>query len=89
MMSDKRQKHFIFSERCTDQVDDMLHEYFKNPIEISLARSGTPFKKKFLNRAIPVENFNTKLNLIVHQLDDKAKFEKVLIFANNKKTLLI
>lgn len=83
MMSDKRQ-NILFSATMTDQVDDMLNEYFKNPIEISLARSGTPLEK-ISQTVIPVENFNTKLNLIVHQLEDKAKYEKVLIFANNKK----
>lgn len=83
MMSDKRQ-NILFSATMTDQVDDMLTEYFKNPLEISLARSGTPLEK-IAQTVIPVENFNTKLNLIVHQLEDKAKFEKVLIFANNKK----
>ncbi|WP_353163797.1 DEAD/DEAH box helicase [Empedobacter brevis] len=83
MMSEKRQ-NILFSATMTDQVDDMLHEYFKNPIEISLARSGTPLEK-ISQTAIAVENFNTKLNLIVHQLEDKAKFEKILVFANNKK----
>ena len=68
----------------TDQVDDMLVEYFKDPLEISLARSGTPLEK-IKQIAIPVENFNTKLNLLTHHLNDKASFEKVLIFANNKK----
>lgn len=83
MMSDKRQ-NILFSATMTDQVDDMLNEYFRNPLEISLARSGTPLEK-IHQTAIPVENFNTKLNLLANQLEDKAKFEKVLIFANNKK----
>lgn len=83
MMSDKRQ-NILFSATMTDQVDDMLNEYFRNPLEISLARSGTPLEK-ISQTAIPVENFNTKLNLLADQLEDKAKFEKVLIFANNKK----
>lgn len=83
MMSDKRQ-NILFSATMTDQVDDMLNEYFRNPLEISLARSGTPLEKIY-QTAIPVENFNTKLNLLANQLEDKAKFEKVLIFANNKK----
>ncbi|WP_313384033.1 DEAD/DEAH box helicase [Chishuiella sp.] len=83
MMSDKRQ-NILFSATMTDQVDDMLNEYFRNPLEISLARSGTPLEK-ISQTTIPVENFNTKLNLLASQLEDKAKFEKVLIFANNKK----
>lgn len=83
MMSEKRQ-NILFSATMTDMVDEMLNEYFKSPIEISLAKSGTPLEK--INQtAIAVENFNTKLNLLVHQLKDKTIFEKVLIFANNKK----
>jgi len=83
MMSDKRQ-NILFSATMTDQVDDMLNEYFKSPLEISLAKSGTPLEK--INQtAIAVENFNTKLNLLSHQLDEDTNLEKVLIFANNKK----
>lgn len=82
MMSDKRQ-NILFSATMTDQIDEMLHEYFKNPQEISLVRPGTPLEK-IAQSAIKVENFNTKLNLLSHYLNDN-QYEKVLIFANNKK----
>lgn len=83
MMSSKRQ-NILFSATMTDQVDAMLNEYFKNPLEISLARSGTPLEK-IAQSAIPVANFNTKLNLLIHFLKSENDFEKILIFANNKK----
>lgn len=83
MMSSKRQ-NILFSATMTDQVDAMLIEYFKNPLEISLARSGTPLEK-IAQSAIPVANFNTKLNLLIHFLKSENDFEKILIFANNKK----
>ena len=83
MMSERRQ-NILFSATMTDDVDAMLEEYFNNPQEISLARSGTPLEKIAQN-AIPVKNFNTKLNLLVHLLRTDADFEKILIFANNKK----
>lgn len=83
MMSSKRQ-NILFSATMTDQVDEMLTEYFKNPLEISLARSGTPLEK-IAQSAIPVANFNTKLNLLIHFLKSENDFEKILIFANNKK----
>lgn len=83
MMSDKRQ-NILFSATMTDQVDAMLNEYFKNPLEISLARSGTPLEK-IAQSAVPVENFNTKLNLLIQLLKSEHDFEKILIFANNKK----
>lgn len=82
MMSEKRQ-NILFSATMTDQIDEMLNEYFKNPLEISLVRPGTPLEK-IEQSAIPVINFNTKLNLLIHLLKEK-EFEKVLIFANNKK----
>lgn len=83
MMSERRQ-NVLFSATMTDEVDAMLDEYFKNPQEISLARSGTPLEK-IAQSAIPVKNFNTKLNLLIHLLKTDSNFEKILIFANNKK----
>lgn len=83
MMSEKRQ-NILFSATMTDEVDAMLDEYFKTPQEISLARSGTPLEK-IAQSAIPVQNFNTKLNLLVHLLKTDSDFEKILIFANNKR----
>lgn len=82
MMNEKRQ-NILFSATMTDQVDEMLNEYFKKPIEISLAKPGTPLEK-IEQTSIPVPNFNTKLNLLTFLLNDD-KYEKLLIFANNKK----
>ena len=83
MMSERRQ-NILFSATMTDDVDAMLEEYFKNPQEISLARSGTPLEK-IAQSAFPVKNFNTKLNLLIHLLKTDSDFEKILIFANNKR----
>lgn len=83
MMSERRQ-NILFSATMTDEVDAMLDVYFKNPQEISLARSGTPLEK-IAQKAFPVKNFNTKLNLLVHLLKTETEYEKILIFANNKR----
>jgi len=83
MMKEKRQ-NILFSATMTDAVDALLNEYFAGPIEISLARSGTPLEK-ISQSAVPVENFNTKLNLLIHLLKTETDLEKILIFANNKK----
>lgn len=82
MMSEKRQ-NILFSATMTEQIDEMLNEYFKNPLEISLVRPGTPLEK-IKQSAIPTPNFNTKLNLLAHLLKND-EYEKILIFANNKK----
>lgn len=83
MLREKRQ-NILFSATMTEAVDAVLEEYFANPIEISLAKSGTPLEK-IEQIAFKVENFNTKINLLEHLLKTDSDFSKVLIFCNNKK----
>ncbi|AZI20495.1 DEAD/DEAH box helicase [Chryseobacterium taklimakanense] len=83
MMREKRQ-NILFSATMTEAVDDMLEEYFASPIEISLAKSGTPLEK-IEQTGYKVENFNTKINLLKHLLETENDLSKVLIFNNNKR----
>ena len=83
MMREKRQ-NILFSATMTEAVDDMLEEYFASPIEISLAKSGTPLEK-IEQTGYKVENFNTKINLLKHLLETENGLSKVLIFNNNKR----
>ncbi|MBF6640152.1 DEAD/DEAH box helicase [Flavobacterium sp. J49] len=83
MIKTKRQ-NILFSATMTDEVDEMLEEYFEFPEEVSLAPSGTPLEQiEQLGYKVP--NFLTKVNLIIELLKDEA-FERVLLFVNNKKT---
>jgi ATP-dependent RNA helicase RhlE len=83
MLKNKRQ-NILFSATMTDDVDEMLDEYFEFPEEVSLAPSGTPLEKiEQLGYKVP--NFLTKVNLIIELLQDEA-YERVLLFVNNKKT---
>lgn len=83
MMREKRQ-NILFSATMTEAVDEMLAEYFAGPMEISLAKSGTPLEK-IEQTAYKVENFNTKFNLLKHLLETSEDLSKVLIFTNNKR----
>ncbi|SNV31775.1 ATP-dependent RNA helicase rhlE [Chryseobacterium taklimakanense] len=83
MMREKRQ-NILFSATMTEAVDDMLEDYFASPIEISLAKSGTPLEK-IEQTGYKVENFNTKINLLKHLLETENDLSKVLIFNNNKR----
>ncbi|MCT2560609.1 DEAD/DEAH box helicase [Chryseobacterium herbae] len=84
MMKPKRQ-NILFSATMTEAVDEMLDQYFASPIEISLAKSGTPLEK-IEQSGYKVENFNTKINLLEHLLKtNEDEMSKVLIFTNNKK----
>lgn len=82
MVKNKRQ-NILFSATMTDEVDDVLEEFFNHPIEISLAPSGTPLEK-IEQSLYQVPTFLTKMNLLVHLLNNDD-FSRVLIFANNKK----
>ena len=85
MMSNKRQ-NILFSATMTDEVDEMLEEYFELPEEVSLAASGTPLEKiEQLGYYAP--NFLTKLNLLNNILATDESTTRVLVFANNKKTV--
>ncbi len=85
MMSNKRQ-NILFSATMTDDVDALLDEYFELPEEITLAQSGTPLEKiEQLGYYTP--NFLTKINLLNHILATDESTSRVLIFANNKKTV--
>lgn len=83
MMREKRQ-NILFSATMTEAVDDMLEEYFASPMEISLAKSGTPLEN-IEQTGYKVENFNTKINLLKHLLETENDLSKVLIFNNNKR----
>jgi ATP-dependent RNA helicase RhlE len=69
----------------TDDVDEMLDDYFELPEEITLASSGTPLEK-IEQLAYRTPNFLTKINLLKGLLQKDESMNRVLIFVNNKKT---
>ncbi|AWA30464.1 DEAD/DEAH box helicase [Flavobacterium magnum] len=83
MMKPKRQ-NILFSATMTDEVDAVLNDFFDFPEEVSLAASGTPLEN-ITQRAYPVVNFNTKINLLKDLLQKDDSMSRLLIFVNNKK----
>jgi ATP-dependent RNA helicase RhlE len=84
MLKAKRQ-NILFSATMTDEVDEMLEEYFDFPVEVSLAASGTPLEK-IRQIGYKVPNFLTKINLLKELLHTDESMSRLLIFINNKKT---
>lgn len=83
MMKPKRQ-NILFSATMTDEVDEMLDDYFDFPEEVTLAASGTPLDKiEQLGYHVP--NFLTKIKMLEHLLQQENT-ERVLVFVNNKRT---
>lgn len=83
MMKDKKQ-NILFSATMTEEVDEILDDYFNLPEEISLAPSGTPLEKIKQSIYI-VPNFLTKLNILKDYLANDETTTRVLLFVNNKR----
>ncbi|MGY0425606.1 MAG: DEAD/DEAH box helicase [Polaribacter sp.] len=81
----ERRQNILFSATMTEDVADLIDDFFKNPEKISVADSGTPLEKnEQVSYTIP--NFFTKVNLLNHLLKDKQTFDKVLIFVGFKRS---
>jgi len=84
MLKNKRQ-NILFSATMTDDVDNMLEDFFDYPVEVSLATSGTPLEQ-ITQLGYKVPNFLTKINLLKELIRTDESMSRLLIFINNKKT---
>ena len=80
----QRRQNIMFSATMTEDVDLLITDFFRNPERISIAVSGTPLDN-ISQHLYNVPNFYTKVNLLVHLLQDEARFNKVLIFVAFKR----
>ncbi|MFD2726225.1 DEAD/DEAH box helicase [Hyunsoonleella rubra] len=80
----ERRQNIMFSATMTQDVDTLISDFFKSPIRISIAVSGTPLENISQHR-YKVPNFYTKMNLLVHLLNNEDEFNKVLIFVAYKR----
>ncbi len=82
LLPEKKQSLF-FSATMNEQVEELIDEYFVNPVKLEAAPAGTPLENIHLT-AYSVPNFNTKLNLLEELLATKTEMEKVLVFVSSK-----
>ncbi|HNP19283.1 MAG TPA: DEAD/DEAH box helicase [Fulvivirga sp.] len=80
----QRRQNIMFSATMTDEVDALIDDFFIVPEKIAIAVSGTPLDN-IAQFSYSVKNFYTKANLLIHLLQDKEEFNKVLIFVSSKK----
>ena len=83
ILPEKRQ-NIMFSATMTQDVDELINDFFKSPERVSIAVSGTPLENIDQSR-YNVPNFYTKVNLLLELLNDPETFNKVLIFVAYKK----
>ncbi len=80
----ENRQNIMFSATMTKDVEHLIKEYFRNPVTVSVAASGTPLEN--INQVLyEVPNFYTKVNLLKHLLQAKESYYRVLIFAENKR----
>lgn len=83
MLPEKRQ-NLLFSATMTEDVEELLNEFFDHPAKIEVAPSGKPLEN-IEQRVYEVPNFYTKVNLLSYLLDEDEEMDKVLVFVSTKK----
>ncbi len=79
-----KRQNLMFSATLTEDVQEIIQDYFSHPVWVELAPNGTPLEK-IIQIAYHVPNYYTKVNLLTHFLRNKAEFVKVLVFVGSKK----
>jgi ATP-dependent RNA helicase RhlE len=80
----ERRQNLLFSATLIEDVEDLMNDYFHNPIRIEAAPAGTPVDN-IVQVAYDVPNFYTKVNLLKLLLTEDETMTKVLVFAASKK----
>lgn len=80
----EKKQTLLFSATMTEEVENLIEEYFIVPVKIEAAPTGTPLEN-IAQHVYHVPNFNTKLNLLKHILVNNKDLSKTLIFTGSKK----
>ena len=83
LLPEKRQ-NLLFSATITDEVEQLMNDWFNGPEMIEAAPTGTPLSN-IDQIGYNVPNFNTKVNLLDLMLTQNAEMTKVLVFVATKK----
>ncbi|SOD99621.1 DEAD/DEAH box helicase [Spirosoma fluviale] len=83
LLPPKRQ-NLLFSATLTDDVDQLVNDYFNKPVRVEAAPMGTPLEK-IDQSGYRVPNFYTKINLLTLLLNRNAAMTKVLVFVATKQ----
>ena len=66
-----RRQNIMYSATMTDEIEVLIDDFFKSPIKISIAVSGTRLEN-INQQCYHVQNFYTKVNLLKHLLKSKG-----------------
>ncbi|MDD5184107.1 MAG: DEAD/DEAH box helicase [Paludibacter sp.] len=79
-----KRQNLMFSATISEDLKDLVHDFFVEPIEIEAAPTGTPLENiKQIGFKVP--NFFTKVSLLKYLMLNNIEFSKVLVFTSTKK----
>lgn len=79
-----KKQSIMFSATMTEDVSELIDNFFSKPEKVQIAISGTPLEN-IMQTKYSVPNYHTKENLLAYLLRDKQKMRKVLVFVPSKK----
>jgi ATP-dependent RNA helicase RhlE len=79
----ERRQNLLFSATLTPEVEELMETFFKNPVMVQTALSGSPLEN-IEQKCYKIPNFNTKLNFIELLLANDVDMTKNLIFVSDK-----
>lgn len=80
----ERRQNLLFSATLSEEVAQLVADFFSDPVKIEVAPHGTPLEK-IVQSGYHVPNFYTKVNLLQHILKTDETLQKVLVFIDTKK----
>lgn len=80
----KKRQNLLFSATLTPEVEALMDLFFVEPVRVEAAPAGAPLDT-IEQRAYPVPNFYTKVNLLTLLLNHHADMNRVLVFAATKE----
>jgi len=83
LLTSKRQ-NLLFSATFPEKVERLAEEFMDFPMRIEVSPQATPVETVD-QQLYRVPNFKTKLNLLLHLLEDTETFKKVIIFVRTKE----
>ncbi len=78
----KKRQNLMFSATMTDDIEQLVADYFNGPEKIEAAPTGTPLRN-IEQTQYEVPNFNTKLNLLRLLLSDRENMQRALVFVGS------
>ena len=79
-----KKQNLMFSATMTEDVANLIDNFFNKPERVQIAVSGTPLDN-ITQTKYAVPNYHTKENLLENILRDKEKMRKVLVFVSSKR----